>query len=122
MMAAADLLATRLTHPATGPATAVGPAMAEELEATAAPTTTAGSGSMSRIRTWAEEDVVMHVGKRGRVLKVGVRFEPSRIGRDCLAGAYEQIVPIIRRSLPVSGQYGAVPAGQALRRAAGAER
>ena len=64
----------------------------------------------------------MHVGKRGRVLEVRVRFEPSRIGRDCLAGAYEQIVPIIRRSLSVSGQYGAVPAGQALRRAAGAER
>ena len=70
----------------------------------------------------AEEDAVMHVGKRGRVLKVGVRFEPSRIGRECLAGAYEQIVPIIRRSLPVRGQYGAVPAGQTLRRAAGAER
>ena len=64
----------------------------------------------------------MHVGKRGRVLEVRVRFEPSRIGRDCLAGAYEQIVPIIRRSLAVSGQYGAVPAEQALRRATGAER
>ena len=70
----------------------------------------------------AEEEAVMHVGKRGRVLEVRVRFEPSRIGRDCLAGAYEQIVPIIRRSLAVSGQYGAVPAEQALRRATGAER
>jgi hypothetical protein len=69
-----------------------------------------------------EEDAVMHVGKRGRILKVGVRFEPSRIGRDCLSDAYEQIVPIIRRSLALSGQYGAAPAGQTLRRATGVER
>jgi hypothetical protein len=64
----------------------------------------------------------MQVGKRVRVLEVRVRFEPSRIGRDCLAGAYEQIVPIVRRSLAVSGQHGGTAAGQMLRRAAGAER
>ena len=64
----------------------------------------------------------MQVGKRGRVLEVRVRFEPSRIGRDCLAGAYEQIVPIIRRSLALSGQCVAAPTGQTLRQAAGVKR
>jgi hypothetical protein len=76
----------------------------------------------SRWGVTAEEAAVMQVGKRGRILEVRVRFEASRIGRDCLAGAYEQIVPIIRRSLALSGQYGAPPAGQTLRQAAGVKQ
>jgi hypothetical protein len=34
-----------------------------------------------------------------RVLRVQARFEMSRVGAACLADAYEQIVPIARRSM-----------------------
>jgi len=37
--------------------------------------------------------------KDRRVLRVQVRFEMSRLGAACLADAYEQVVPIARRSM-----------------------
>jgi hypothetical protein len=36
-----------------------------------------------------------------RVLRVQVRFEMSRVGAACLADAYEQVVPIARRSMAI---------------------
>jgi hypothetical protein len=44
----------------------------------------------------AEVAVVMEGKPRGSPV-VRVRFEPGRIERECLAGAYEQVVPIRRR-------------------------
>jgi hypothetical protein len=38
------------------------------------------------------------VQKDRRVLQVEVRFEMSRVAAACLADAYEQVVPIARRS------------------------
>ena len=38
-------------------------------------------------------------GKPGKPSEVRVQFEPNRIERACLAGAYERVVPIIRRSI-----------------------
>jgi hypothetical protein len=34
-------------------------------------------------------------------LEVHVSFEVSRVASECLAGAYEQIVPLVRRSISV---------------------
>ena len=36
--------------------------------------------------------------KHRQTLKVHVTFEPNRISQDCVAQAYEQVVPITRRS------------------------
>ncbi len=44
----------------------------------------------------AEVAVVVEGKPRGSPV-VRVRFEPSRIERECLASAYEQVVPIRRR-------------------------
>lgn len=44
----------------------------------------------------AEEAVVVE-GKSREALEVRVRFEPNRIERECLANAYEQVVPNRRR-------------------------
>lgn len=37
--------------------------------------------------------------KTGRLLEVRARFEPTRLGSEHLADAYERIIPILRRSL-----------------------
>ena len=39
-----------------------------------------------------------------RELKIHVRFEASRIASECLANAYEQIVPLVRRTTAASGE------------------
>ena len=43
------------------------------------------------------EVAVVKEGKPGGSPEVRVRFEPGRIERECLASAYEQVVPIRRR-------------------------
>ena len=35
-----------------------------------------------------------------RALEVKKRFEPSHVAAECLAQAYERLVPILRRSVP----------------------
>jgi hypothetical protein len=36
--------------------------------------------------------------RRRPALIVRVRYEPSRVGAACLADAYEQILPVVRRA------------------------
>jgi len=45
----------------------------------------------------AEVAAVVVVEKPRENLEVRVRFEPSRIERECLASAYERVAPIRRR-------------------------
>jgi len=40
--------------------------------------------------------------KSKRELEIHVRFEASRIACECLANAYEQIVPLVRRTTAAS--------------------
>lgn len=42
--------------------------------------------------------------KSKRELKIKVRFEASRIAGECLANAYEQVVPLVRRTTVASGE------------------
>lgn len=42
--------------------------------------------------------------KSQRELKIHVCFEASRIASECLANAYEQIVPLVRRTTAASGE------------------
>jgi hypothetical protein len=42
--------------------------------------------------------VARRAHKHRQTLKVHVTFEPNRICPDCVAQAYEQVVPITRRS------------------------
>jgi hypothetical protein len=37
--------------------------------------------------------------QRRSTLIVQVRYEPSRVGAACLADAYEQVLPVVRRGL-----------------------
>ncbi len=48
-------------------------------------------------RTGPIAEVAVVEGKPRGNLEVRVRFEPVRIERECLANAYEQVVPIRRR-------------------------
>lgn len=41
---------------------------------------------------------------RGRVLKVERDYECCRLEGELLATAYEEVVPVMRRELPVPGQ------------------
>jgi hypothetical protein len=47
---------------------------------------------------WTEETMPQRVQRDRRVLQVEVRFEMSRLAAACMADAYEQVVPIARRS------------------------
>lgn len=38
-------------------------------------------------------------GKRVRPWEVRALFEPNRVARECLADAYEHVVPVVRRRL-----------------------
>lgn len=38
--------------------------------------------------------------KKRRVLKVHVSFEASRMADECLAAAYEQVIPLVSRVTP----------------------
>lgn len=42
--------------------------------------------------------------KSKRELKVHVQFEASRVACECLANAYEQIVPLVRRTTSSGGE------------------
>jgi hypothetical protein len=42
--------------------------------------------------------------KSKRELKIHVRFEASRLADECLANAYEQVVPLVRRTTAASGE------------------
>lgn len=37
-------------------------------------------------------------------LEVKVMFEPNRIASSCVAKAYERVVPIIRRVVPIANE------------------
>lgn len=56
-------------------------------------------------RTGPIAEVAVVEGKPRESLEVRVRFEPGRIERECLANAYEQVVPI-RRRVVVFGEAG----------------
>jgi hypothetical protein len=42
--------------------------------------------------------------KSKRELEIHVRFEASRVADECLANAYEQVVPLVRRTTAASGK------------------
>jgi len=42
--------------------------------------------------------------KSKRELEIHVRFEASRIAEECLAKAYEQVVPLVRRTTTANGE------------------
>jgi hypothetical protein len=42
--------------------------------------------------------------RRRSALVVRVRYEPSRVAAACLADAYEQVVPVVRRGLGHRGR------------------
>jgi hypothetical protein len=49
---------------------------------------------------FAQEDTVgRHEPPARKTIEVHVRFEVSHLAEDCLADAYERLVPILRRSL-----------------------
>ena len=54
--------------------------------------------------TWGLPAASMSRKKSQRELEVHVHFEASRIAGECLANAYEQIVPLVRRSTAASGE------------------
>jgi len=56
-----------------------------------------------------------------RVLRVQVRFEMSRVGAACLADAYEQVVPIARRSMALGPRQQVRRLSEGQRRAEGEE-
>lgn len=56
-----------------------------------------------------------------RILEVRVMFEPSRLQGECLADAYECVVPIVRRSLGVRSRGADVSRGAVTRRVGGSE-
>ncbi len=64
----------------------------------------------------AEERVERREGKKGKVLEVRLLFEPGRLSGECLADAYEYVVPAVRRALKGVGR----TARAAMRRAGGA--
>jgi hypothetical protein len=43
--------------------------------------------------------VEQHHRRRRSALVVRVRYEPSRVAAACLADAYEQVVPVVRRDV-----------------------
>ena len=55
------------------------------------------SPPLDRTGPIAEVVAVVKEGKPGGSPVVRVRFEPGRIERECLASAYEQVVPLRRR-------------------------
>ena len=59
--------------------------------------------------------------KDRRVVRVQVRFEMSRLGAACLADAYEQVVPIARRSVPLERRQHGQQQPEEQRRAEGEE-
>ena len=49
----------------------------------------------------SKEIRVAHRGRHGSTtLEVRITFEPSRVSPACVAQAYEQVVPMIRRTTP----------------------
>lgn len=42
--------------------------------------------------------------RRRSALVVRVRYEPSRVAAACLADAYEQVVPVVRRGIGRRGR------------------
>ncbi len=46
-------------------------------------------------------------------LKVMVSFETSRLADECLASAYEQVVPLVSRATPSQGPSASVETAQA---------
>lgn len=54
--------------------------------------------------TWREREASMSEQKSKRELKIHVQFEASRVAGECLANAYEQIVPLVRRATSASGE------------------
>jgi hypothetical protein len=57
---------------------------------------------------------------RDRVLKVERKYECCRIEGQLLATAYEELVSVVRRELPVPGRSGAVREGHRERATVGA--
>lgn len=45
-----------------------------------------------------------HQKSNKRELEIHVRFEASRVAGECLANAYEQVVPLVRRTTAASGE------------------
>jgi len=45
-----------------------------------------------------------------RFLEVKSKFEPSHVAAECLAHAYERLVPILRRPVPTPRMPAALPA------------
>jgi hypothetical protein len=54
-----------------------------------------------------------------RVLEIRVTFEPSRVSSACIAQAYEQMVPIPRRTTSPSVPIGQEAHGRQLQRVGG---
>jgi hypothetical protein len=46
---------------------------------------------------------------QGRLLEVKRRFEPSHVAAECLAQAYERLVPILRRPVPTRSLLPSLP-------------
>ena len=60
--------------------------------------------------------------KKLAVLKVHVSFETSRVADECLADAYEQVVPLVRRVTASGSQLAAVDSDQIRRTVEGGSR
>jgi hypothetical protein len=68
----------------------------------------------------AEERVERREGKKEKVLEVRLLFEPGRLSGECLADAYEHLVPVVRRALNGVDRKAHVVTRAAVRRAGGA--
>jgi hypothetical protein len=66
--------------------------------------------------------MTQRVRKDRTVLQIQVRFEMSRVAAACLADAYEQIVPIARRSRVAERRQCISEPLQGARQAEGSER
>ena len=55
-----------------------------------------------------------------RFLEVRAMYEPSRIQGECIADAYEHVVPTVRRALRLGIERAEAPRGAPMRRAGGA--
>lgn len=67
----------------------------------------------------AEEAVGRQTEKHAKVLAVQSVYEPSRLKVECLAGAYERAVPILRRAALPAGKGDRVVGRRTLRQAGG---
>lgn len=58
-------------------------------------------------------------GEMRRTREVRVKFEPSRVQRQCLSAAYEHVVPIVRRPVRFAKNSSEAVQAIALQRAGG---